>query len=475
MSALPEKGIINRKRKGPQKETQIKRNHINSDLGVDDFMNRVNELYELLEPIDDEMTQYDLAISDITSVLDKYKKTYSARYPPNIQEKINSLSERLANLNHYKSVLEAQAKPYVLEKNQLLSKVHDNPNWLKKAMDITSQSVGNAVKYVANKLNDDGTVKYKNANFASRVIDSIATDNLSIFDTYAKIRQGAKVPKDYIKHITDNTLTIYSSIHDPPQFKQELIDAVKDKNNPIVILVTSKVHAIIYIIHEGKKYTVGYGYNGSGDESLKANQFANKVRETRKSYAKNIKKPLAHMIEYLPGALYTADYLVPEDNDVANISWITFLDENIIEQMQEMLDNTTEIAYNIENGYIEDQAIIRLDQNYSEGIQIMKPFVGLNGYNCIVWAEKVLGVKGLCGLISNPSTCPSVTQDEWNDVYNNMNDPPALIGIIQDIQCRLRPNFCTSLMRSLRVIKGGKKTRKNKKTNRRKRYNKTRK
>lgn len=181
------------------------------------------------------------------------------------------------------------------------------------------------------------------------------------------------------------------------------------------------------------------------------------------------------MIEYLPGALYTADYLVPEDDNIANISWITFLDDNIIDQMQDMLNHANNIVYNIENNIVSDQAIVNLDQNYSEGIQFTSSIFGIEGYNCIVWAERVLGVKGLCGAISNPNTCPSITQQEWIDVIKNMNNINGLVPIIQDIQCRLRPDFCTSLGRLLGFIKGGKKTRKNKKTNRRKRYNKTRK
>ena len=448
-----------------------------SDVAVNDITTQLKHLSDLLAPIYEEMTKHDHQISDITSKLDELNEELtSSRNPKKIQAKINELSAELERLNYYKSLLEDQAEPYLVERKKLLSRLQGNTSLFKKAIEFASKSVNDVSQYVANKYNNDGTIKYKNAHFASRVIDTIANHNLSIFDTYANIRQGEKVPKEHNNSIdeNDNTLTIDCTAYDrPPQLKQELIDAVAQNNPPLVILVTSKIHAIIYIIHEGTKYTVGYGYNGVGDTAIKANQFANDVRGTTKSYAKKIKDPLAHMIEYLPGALYTADYLVPEDDDVANISWITFLDKNIIDQIQEMLNNATEIVYTIKNKYIEDQTVISLDQKYSEGIQIMKPLTMLNGYNCIVWAEKVLGIQGLCGIISNPSTCPSVTEDEWNDVIKNMHYPNKLIRIIQDIQCRLRPNFCTSIRRTLRL--GGKKTRKNRKSNRKTRDNKTKK
>ncbi len=467
------------KKKAPEPEQPVQRTA--SEITADDITIRLQEIKEILDPIDEQLSMYELAISDISAEIeelnDNLDEETDIRKRNKLSNRLEILSNKLVELENYKDVLEQNAKPRVDEKRRLLEQLEGNPGLLNKALQKAKETAEKASMYVADILKPDGTVKYKNAFVASRAIDSIATGkNLSIFDTYDNIIQGSTVTRDQSKYIdtNDNTLTI-DCTGDPPQFRSELIEAVENGNPPLVILVTSKIHAIIYIIHEGNKYTVGYGYNGSGDESLKANKLANKVRTSSKSYAKKIKDPLAHMIEYLPGALYTADYLVPEDDNIARISWITFLDVNIITEIQDMLYHANEIVYNIKNNIVSDQAIVNLDQNYSEAIQIMKPLGFLNGYNCIVWAEKVLGVNGLCGAISNPNTCPSVTQQEWKDVIKNMSNIEGLVPIIQDIVCRLKPDFCTSIMRTLR-LKGGKKTRKNKKTNnRRKRYNKTRK
>jgi len=477
------------KKREPEPEPPLQRTA--SEITANDITSRLDQIKKTLAPIDKKLTSYELEISDISMEIDDLNgildEETDIRKRNRLSRRLEKLSNKLVELENEKDVLEKHAEPYVVERNRLLEQLRGNRGLWTRVFQKAKEVAVNASNYVADIYNPDGTVKYKNAFVASRAIDSIATgENLSIFDTYDNIKHGMSLPNKYedddIEEYLDDRGNERHRITIPcnkPQFRSELIEAVENGNPPLVILVTSKIHAIIYIIHEGNKYTVGYGYNGEGNPALKGNRFADKVREMNKPQTENVKNQIAHMIEYLRGALYTADYLIPEDDNVARISWITLLDNTIINNIQTMLNSATEIVYNVDmddNRMVSDQAIVNLDQNYSEGIQFTSSIFGIEGYNCIVWAERVLGVKGLCGCISNPTTCPSVTKDEWEAVINNLNDNENLNSIIGDIKKRLEPQMCTSILRTLKLKKGGRKTRKNKKTNnRRKRYNKTRK
>ncbi len=206
---------------------------------------------------------------------------------------------------------------------------------------------------------------------------------------------------------------------------KKLIDAVKraDKSHdfldrPLVFIVTNNVpHAILYIIHDKRVYSVGFGYN----ERPKMEQTGSVI-----SHA-------SHAVERLCGSLYTPDYLMSGYEQESRIVWVGFLYNDMIDRIQAELNNTEKISYKTDNEGKIKYSMIDATTRYCEGAG----FIPTNMLsNCLKWASSIIGVKLNCGLIGNPKNCISITQDEYSDIIKNFNNP-NLVTIIEDIQKRL--------------------------------------
>ena len=78
----------------------------------------------------------------------------------------------------------------------------------------------------------------------------------------------------------------------------------------------------------------------------------------------------------------------------------------------------------------------------------------------------MLGISLDCGLFHNPTYCPSITDEEYNELIDNYNEPNELKEVIRRIQTRINPGICRRIGRVLTcgLLKGGsKKHRKSKK------------
>jgi hypothetical protein len=259
-------------------------------------------------------------------------------------------------------------------------------------------------------------------------------------------------------------------------FNYELIEAVRTAHNeydkPLVFLVTTGLpHTIIYIIHNTKVYTIGFGFNDSLGQG--------KVMGTL--YAVGLRK-IGHIFENLKGALYSADHLMPGTSHDAKVAWVGFLNNEIIESIEEDLKSTEGILYsgtiNDAGGYtVSPMCTLLVPRRYCEGAG----FIDKNGSsNCLLWAQSKLNININCGLLGRPQDCNPVTVDEFTDVVNNMNSGPNLQEVIERIQHRLTNfNFCSKVSRHLGLCGGGvsrkhkniKRKRKNKKTNKKTKKN----
>ena len=214
-----------------------------------------------------------------------------------------------------------------------------------------------------------------------------------------------------------------------------LTAAVNGNSPPIIFLVTTKApHAMLYIVHEGQLYTIGFGYHRTEPEEAQFLAMATAKSEKIRSSASKQKitgklgidaEQLVHATEVITGALYTADYLMPAEDQNGKISWVGFLNKAMLNRIQQTLDASTGILYrtkleyelgkkiskdDTQDYYVDNRARVLLTKKYCESAGFL-----VNGtLNCILWAEKRLGISLDCGLFLNPTYCPSITDEEYN-------------------------------------------------------------
>jgi hypothetical protein len=254
--------------------------------------------------------------------------------------------------------------------------------------------------------------------------------------------------------------TIDPSERKKVSFNYTLKNSVKAGEKPIVFLVASPLpHAMIYVINNGILYTIGFGYNDETGRQKLSKKLIEKGQDA-----------LAHSIETINGALYTADYLMPEATQAGKIAWVGFLDMDTVNRIERLLNQTTAIIYTgviTANGSykISNKCTLMVPQQYCEAAH----FISRSATNCITWAQTMLNTRIDCGWLGNPKYCKPVTEDEWKDIKDNMNNPRELDATIKEIQNRLRvPNICTRISKKLGLCGGMSRRRKNKYKNKNK-------
>lgn len=304
--------------------------------------------------------------------------------------------------------------------------------------------------------------------------------NRKMDDSYINIHQDEQSPdKQVFKFVpTPNTPLVLNK-----RLKESII------SKPLVFLITSKVHAILYIISEATLYSVGFGYQDL--KSLGLSKFRKKITP-------------------LNGALYSTDFLMPKEKQGSQISWIGYFTEEMANKIEQILGQTAELR-----GYVEECKEIetneregrerrkkrrkerRRSMGYNEADEVEdtdpedydeldpdktkkycvyrnkyilqlrdQPYLEVAGVahavglspeitkarNCITWAEYILGVQLNCGLITDPALCKEVTQDELFHLINSLSSNSAKVtsDTIRDIQQRLstREPIHTELDRS---------------------------
>ena len=253
-------------------------------------------------------------------------------------------------------------------------------------------------------------------------------------------------------------------------FNENIEIAVSDGEKVLIMLVVTPYHAILYIIHSGKLYTVGFGYYGPEEDKFLPNRLRN-----------NNQNAIAHAIELRDGALYSADMVAPLEDHAGKIAWIDYLNMDMINRIKSDLNVAKRIIF---EGTIQGQkyilskySTISLEKRYCEAAG----FIGRDGsQNCIIWAKNILGVKLNCGLKGDPYSCKEVKPDEFEEFIEAYTSYTNVDEVIKNIKKRLTPGVCDSV--SSCAISGGKtrKRRKNRqskksKTKRRKIMNKRRK
>jgi hypothetical protein len=242
-------------------------------------------------------------------------------------------------------------------------------------------------------------------------------------------------------------------------FNEDIENAVKNGEKPLIMLIVTPYHAILYIIHSARLYTVGFGYY---DEN-----------EKYKILTK-INQEFAHTVELLNGALYSADMVAPSSEHAAKIAWIDYLNMDMIERIKEDLTHAKNIIFDGEikgdkrkRYVVSEYTTISLDNDYHKaGYRKAARFIPIGknlnakAQNCIIWARNILGVKLNCGIIDDPYLCKEITPDEFKEfvkAYSSSDD--ELDRVIEKIKKRLTPGVCDSV--SSCAMSGGK-TRKRK-------------
>ena len=97
-----------------------------------------------------------------------------------------------------------------------------------------------------------------------------------------------------------------------------------------------------------------------------------------------LRNQLIHSFEELRGAMYTADYLAPTENHEAKISWVDYLNTDMLDRIQDFLNSTVYIIYSGKkerrNYELSTNTIIGLDRKYCEAAGIKK---NNDSYNCL--------------------------------------------------------------------------------------------
>ena len=262
---------------------------------------------------------------------------------------------------------------------------------------------------------------------------------------------------------------------------------------PLVFLITSEHHVTILIkTFGGDLYSCGYGYQGAVQDDTTQNfvvrsiepfleEKVNVVSSIHPEIERRLKpiKRIPHHFEILQGAIYTPDYLLPEPTQQSKISWIDFLDENMLNRIIRFLNRAKKIKYkgiirsNFVNGedveeYLMNSTSIVVNEEYTESVSWLTFYKFFEKYNCLEWAKHILVATPQCPL-NRPADCISISQDDFNQLYINLNNAPELVNVVKRIKRNLS-NWCVETGCSISGGKTRKKNRKNNKKNNKKTY-----
>jgi hypothetical protein len=258
-----------------------------------------------------------------------------------------------------------------------------------------------------------------------------------------------------------------------------------ETENPLVFLITTPVHSILYIISDSRLYSVGFGYSHDAPEEpiedlIVSGEMVRKVRGRVKEVDPNedfdadtaladkirprigaiirkipaIEPHLRDLADPLEGGLYTVDHLMPRENQTAQISWVGYFTNEMAERIQTVLDSTLRIEGNVifrDNKYhsVHNRYSLQIvEQPYLRyaGLKDFNPFQidDIKSHNCLTWAEHILGISLNCGFAKDPALCKEVTQEELYRLINAIRGQPNVNGeretqteVIAGIQHRL--------------------------------------
>jgi hypothetical protein len=262
----------------------------------------------------------------------------------------------------------------------------------------------------------------------------IVNENVILQNPAYSIRDGYDVVKNVV------------ASRQPCMLHSELKAAMIPGNkNGLVFLITSSgnKHAIIAIALEGKVYTVGFGYYGGNKVGVK------------------------HTVEVIPGAMYTADYLMPNENQTAKISWIGYLNNTILSNLEKKLQNVTEILYKVEPDerelVVTNECVLTISEEaikYTEMSSALPKYAReySNYYNCITWAKEILGVEGLdCGLVDNPANCVGLDEADGQKLSGilRIRDPHVYNTQMKKFIEEIQYKFIRKMPESERLAKQG--------------------
>ena len=333
------------------------------------------------------------------------------------------------------------------------------------------------------------------ANLAVQALLNFGTgENRPIFSKFGNdITMGSELPGKYYSGVIeyDDGTYSYSKELDPGtatqylKVDQNLVNGARlpdnDDDKPLVFLVTSKVHATIYIIKAGQIYTCGYGFLSDGEE------YSQKMI---RDVAYKVSPGAASYMTKKAGAIYTADYYSPKEEHESKIAWVGFLNSDMVDRIQEFLNSAIEIDLELtlekddedpnssESWFVSNVAKIKLSKTYKGSVG----FIDDNeSFNCLLWAQKVLNININCGFLGNPADCQPISPAQFKSLTESYAaDRNAFVNIVREIQRSLEApsNLCTRIARTLGRCIGysGGKTRKNKRKNKRRsqRRNKSR-
>lgn len=220
--------------------------------------------------------------------------------------------------------------------------------------------------------------------------------------------------------------------------RDELWEAVDSDDKPLVFLVTTPVpHATVYILHESKIYTIGFGYLNMMDDKK-----SNVTQHISKSFARH------------NAILYTSDILAPSVLKSAKIAWVDFCTREMLERIQNFLNGATSIIYllSLQIDYVKElkdqiksrhfiprtNNVITLTNDTSTYLEVAEFFGDNKTFNCIKWSKYILGIENRinCGIRGDPDFCTSITDDEMKSLLNHMNNENLPV-IVENIQTRL--------------------------------------
>jgi hypothetical protein len=322
------------------------------------------------------------------------------------------------------------------------------------------------------------------ASMAQNAVKSFFTGSpLPIYQDYPGIPMelgynnlSAKYKPQLLKedeNLPDWNLVLNVTGEKHPVIRPELYEAASSldiTDRPIVMLVTTKMpHAIIYIFHGINLYTCGYGY-----DDLVGHDFKN---ITSNLLERKGLSDIAHTFEKMKGAIYSADVMAPLENHEAKISWVGFLDTGMLDRIQEFLNNTLFIIFTGKKEGRYDKVFsyskLIVSDSYYAAAGILP---SRQAYNCLTWAQKILNVSIDCGLRGSPEDCAGITQEQFTEIHDNLNNK-NLPKIIEKIQKTIAPapNICTRIGKAIGICGGSRRKRKgkgkgkkgNKKTNKR--------
>ena len=277
---------------------------------------------------------------------------------------------------------------------------------------------------------------------------------------------GRRDEWNFTKEIGDGGLGVSEYL------RQQVANADRNiGNRPLIFLITSPQHATIFIKaypeHGNSRiYTCGFGYQGELDENNTKTTAIAKANDKIASISNaNLAKHLTaavHHFERLKGAIYTPDHMLPNETHESRITWVGFLNNRILDSMQNFLDNAISIAYNgtIENYmYKFESSSVVLDAPYLEA---RAWYTDNNAFNCLEWAKTILGVSNLMCTFNNPANCRTISQTDFNRIIRDFDNAGGTLEEAVNIAQRNLTSLCSGESCS---ISGGKTRKKNRKNN----------